>query len=134
MRLSRKICLLSAVAWGLGAGVPAQARHAATASDLADEQARQVLAHMSLQDKMALLFSVDGGGFNGSVAPPGGLGSAAYLRAPPGSGLPDLQISDAGVGVRNPAHIRPMARRSPCHPVWPQPVVGIWTWPGRRAR
>ncbi|BAK84923.1 beta-glucosidase [Komagataeibacter medellinensis] len=107
MRLSRKICLLSAVAWGLGAGVPAQARHAATASDLADEQARQVLAHMSLQDKMALLFSVDGGGFNGSVAPPGGLGSAAYLRAPPGSGLPDLQISDAGVGVRNPAHIRP---------------------------
>ncbi|MDT8870989.1 glycoside hydrolase family 3 N-terminal domain-containing protein [Komagataeibacter rhaeticus] len=35
------------------------------------------------------------------------MGSAAYLRAPAGSGLPDLQISDAGLGVRNPAHIRP---------------------------
>ncbi|AZV39601.1 beta-glucosidase family protein [Komagataeibacter xylinus] len=108
MRLSRKIFLLSAVTCGVAlAQMPAFARHAHDGGgDPADSRARQLLATMSLEDKMSLLFSVDGGGFNGSVAPPGGLGSAAYLRAPKGSGLPDLQISDAGLGVRNPAHIR----------------------------
>ncbi|KON64142.1 thermostable beta-glucosidase B [Komagataeibacter europaeus] len=107
MKLSRKIFLLSAVACSMMVAHGAAHAHAAKGpTDPADERARQVLAHMSLQDKMSLLFSVDGGGFNGSVAPPGGLGSAAYLRAPAGSGLPDLQISDAGLGIRNPAHIR----------------------------
>ena len=89
MRLSRKIFLLSAVACGVAlAQVPAFARHAHDGGgDQADARARQVLASMSLEDKMSLLFSVDGGGFNGSVAPPGGLGSAAYLRAPKVRGI-----------------------------------------------
>lgn len=64
------------------------------------------LARMSLDDKLALVFSRMGGGFSSVAIPPGALGSAAYLVPPAHLGLPALQITDAGLGVGNPGNVR----------------------------
>ncbi|MGI4747522.1 MAG: beta-glucosidase [Janthinobacterium lividum] len=61
---------------------------------------------MSTDDKLAMVFSRDGGGFGGHSIPAGALGSAAFLEAPAHLHLPTLQISDAGLGVGNPHNAR----------------------------
>lgn len=112
MMMSRKLMLLSAVAFGgiVALSPGAQAREGqdapATTATTADSRARDLLSHMTLQDKLSMVFTIDGGGTMGNAPiPPGGLGSAAYLKTP--AGLPPLQISDAGLGLRNPSHVRP---------------------------
>ncbi|MBV1834586.1 beta-glucosidase family protein [Novacetimonas pomaceti] len=108
MMMARKLVLLSAVALGglMGMSPMAQARHRDGAAGPADTRAQDLLSRMTLQDKLSMVFTIDGGGTMGNApVPPGGLGSAAYLRTP--AGLPPLQISDAGLGLRNPSHVRP---------------------------
>ncbi|PYD48944.1 beta-glucosidase family protein [Novacetimonas pomaceti] len=108
MMMARKLVLLSAVTLGglMGMSPMAQARHRDGAAGPADTRAQDLLSRMTLQDKLSMVFTIDGGGTMGNApVPPGGLGSAAYLRTP--AGLPPLQISDAGLGLRNPSHVRP---------------------------
>jgi len=77
--------------------------YAQDAAQRADAQ----LATMSLQDQMSLVFSRFGGGFGGDAIPAGALGSAAFLQPTPHHGLPTLEITDAGLGVGDPRHLRP---------------------------
>ncbi|MBL7240245.1 MAG: glycoside hydrolase family 3 C-terminal domain-containing protein [Komagataeibacter rhaeticus] len=86
--------------------VTSHARRPSAEGDSADVRAQQMLDHLTLQQKLSMVFTVDGGGTVGATPiPPGGLGSAGYLKSP--TGLPALQIADAGLGLRNPSHIRP---------------------------
>lgn len=71
------------------------------------ERANQAVKSMSLEEQLAVVYSRDGGGFGAASIPEGALGSAAFLRFPARLGLPNLEYSDAGLGVGDPRHVRP---------------------------
>lgn len=72
-----------------------------------DQRVRSALAGLTLDQKLALAFSQDGGGVaRPEGIPKGALGSAAYLPSPAAGLVPTLQISDAGLGVTNPYGLR----------------------------
>ena len=71
------------------------------------ERASQVVKSMSLEEQLAIVYSRDGGGFGAASIPEGALGSAAFLKFPARLSLPNLEYSDAGLGVGDPRHVRP---------------------------
>lgn len=72
-----------------------------------DQRARSVVARMTLDQKLALAFSKDGGGvLKLDAIPKGALGSAAYLSSPLPGVVPTLEVTDAGLGVTNPYGLR----------------------------
>lgn len=77
----------------------------APASD-PDARADCTLAAMSLEDKLAMVLTREGGGFNAPPIPAGALGSAAFLVPPAHLGLPALEVTDGAVGVTDPGGIR----------------------------
>jgi beta-glucosidase len=74
-----------------------------------DDRARQLCAQMTLDEKIAMLH----GGFAVTVPqagwkkPPRAIGSAGFIPGVPRLGIPDLQETDAGLGVTNPFNVRP---------------------------
>jgi len=95
-------------------------------------RARTALAAMSRQGKLAVVMSLNAGGFPGDHGlPKGAYGSAAYLPMPATTGLPTLEISDAGLGVRNPNRVRGDAGDSVSLPSGPATAA---TWDPDMAR
>ena len=71
MTMSRKLVLLSAVAFGgvVALSPGAQARHGQDApGTTADSRARDLLSRMTLQDKLSMVFTIDGGGTMGNLS------------------------------------------------------------------
>lgn len=78
-----------------------------TVAQTVNDQAEKTLKSMSLQDRLAIIHSLGGGGFDATSIPRGALGSAAFLTFSPHLHLPTLQYSDAGLGVGDPRNVRP---------------------------
>ncbi|WP_246505517.1 glycoside hydrolase family 3 C-terminal domain-containing protein [Coralloluteibacterium stylophorae] len=72
-----------------------------------DARARALVAAMTADEKFRLIRSDFGLGVDGGPRPEGALGSAGYTPAIARLGIPALQLADAGLGVTNPANIRP---------------------------
>ncbi|MBB2202700.1 beta-glucosidase family protein [Gluconacetobacter tumulisoli] len=70
------------------------------------ERSSQLVKSMSLDEQLAIVYSRDGGGFGAAAIPEGALGSAAFLKFPARLGLPNLEYSDAGLGVGDPRRVR----------------------------
>jgi beta-glucosidase len=67
-----------------------------------DRRADLLQAQMTPDEKFRLIRSEFGEDHDGKTKPDGALGSAAYIPAQPRLGLPAIQESDAGLGVRSP--------------------------------
>jgi beta-glucosidase len=72
-----------------------------------DRRAALLEEAMTLAEKISLLHSKVGTPFRGEPLPPGAVGSAGFVPAIPRLGVPALQESDAGLGITNPADVRP---------------------------
>ncbi|EUA29143.1 putative beta-glucosidase domain protein [Mycobacterium intracellulare] len=102
-----------------------------------DERAREIEAQMTDDERFSLLVSVMGAGDLWPVRderiPADTPMSAGYVPGIPRLGVPPLRMSDAGLGVTNPATVR--ATRPPrCPPGWRWPRVSIRRWPGPPAK
>jgi beta-glucosidase len=67
-----------------------------------DRRAELLVGQMTLEEKVSLLHGVGWGGIAGppgSPPPTGSLGGAGFIPGIPRLGIPDLQMSDAAVGV-----------------------------------
>ena len=71
-----------------------------------DERARLVQQKMTPEEQQGMLHGPMAMPFFGPM-PAGALGSAGYIPGAPRLGVPALQESDAGLGVTNPADVRP---------------------------
>ncbi|MEJ5154519.1 glycoside hydrolase family 3 C-terminal domain-containing protein [Gluconobacter wancherniae] len=71
------------------------------------KRASHVVTSMSLEEQLDIVYSRDGGGFGSASIPEGALGSAAFLKFPVRLGFPNLEYSDAGLGVGDPRYVRP---------------------------
>jgi beta-glucosidase len=72
-----------------------------------------VLEAMTLDEKIKLLHGHVAFPFRGKPKPNGAIGSAGYVEGIRRLGLPALQESDAGLGVANPANVRPGEEATP---------------------
>ncbi|PWK86793.1 beta-glucosidase family protein [Fulvimonas soli] len=74
-----------------------------------DARANALQAQLTLEEKLQLVRSVfaQPDAAKGRPMPAGALGSAGYVPGIPRLGIPALQESDAGLGVANPANVRP---------------------------
>ncbi|MBO9498107.1 MAG: glycoside hydrolase family 3 C-terminal domain-containing protein [Novosphingobium sp.] len=72
----------------------------------AEKRADLILAHMSLDEKVALLHGPMGMSFGPGPLPDGAIGSAGYIPGNARLGIPALQESDASLGVANPMLVR----------------------------
>lgn len=107
-----------------GAGLPALRRAAWTAGLLAaagmcaplaaadrspDARARALLGQLSQAEKFQLIHGVfaQPDAAHGRPMPAGAIGSAGYVPGIARLGIPAQQQSDAGLGVANPANVRP---------------------------
>lgn len=77
------------------------------ASEAADERAAQLLAQMTLEEKLRIVHGPMGRVRMGIPAPERALGSAGFIPGVARLGIPDLQETDASVGVTNPDNCRP---------------------------
>ncbi|CAI3949753.1 glycoside hydrolase family 3 C-terminal domain-containing protein [Commensalibacter communis] len=74
----------------------------------AEARAKALVKAMTQDEKLQLVasqYAVDNGSKHLPI-PKGALGSAAYVAGIPRLGIPAQQITDAGLGVTNPNHIR----------------------------
>ena len=71
-----------------------------------DERADRLLAQMTQPEKLTLLHGVFAA-YPDQPRPAGAIGSAGFVRGVARLGIPDLQETDAGLGVTNPQTIRP---------------------------
>ena len=76
-----------------------------------DVRADLVLAQMTQAEKHSLVFGYSGRNQGAKfVAPPAALGSAGYVPGVPRLGVPDLQETDAGIGVAWAHGVRPLRK------------------------
>jgi beta-glucosidase len=76
-----------------------------------DARADLVLRQMTLEEKHALVFGYSGRNQGVHfIASPNALGSAGYVPGAPRLGIPDLQETDAGVGVAWAHGVRPLRK------------------------
>jgi beta-glucosidase len=78
-----------------------------------DVRAGLVLQAMTLDDKIGLVHGHVAFPFRGKPRPDGAIGSAGYVAGVPRLGIPALQETDAGLGVANPANVRPSDEATP---------------------
>lgn len=101
-----------------------------------DERARTIEAQMTDDERFSLLVAVMGAGDMWPVRderiPADVPMSAGYVPGVPRLGVPPLLMSDAGLGVTNPATVRatPPPR---FRPAWRWPPPSIRRWPAPRA-
>lgn len=72
-----------------------------------DMRADAALRAMTLDEKIRLVHGHVGFPFGGKPKPDGAIGSAGYVEGIPRLAIPPLQETDAGLGVANPANVRP---------------------------
>src|SRR5262249_10154114 len=72
-----------------------------------DDPAGMALAAMTLDEKISLVHGHVAFPFGDKPIPDGAIGSAGYVAGIPRLGIPALQETDAGLGVANPANVRP---------------------------
>jgi beta-glucosidase len=75
-------------------------------ADIGDARADKLVAAMTLPEKLAMLHG-QFAAFPDRPKPAGAIGSAGFVPGVKRLGIPDLQESDAGLGVTNPFGIRP---------------------------
>jgi len=73
----------------------------------ADQRAEMLMKAMSLDEKIRRVHSEMALPILGFDVPAGAIGSAGYVPADNKLGIPALQVSDASLGVTNPADVRP---------------------------
>jgi beta-glucosidase len=81
----------------------------AAAAPAPEERARTLVAQMTQAEKLAMLhgdFAVNVPA-NGWPKPERAVGSAGYVPGVPRLGVPDLQETDASLGIANPFNVRP---------------------------
>lgn len=85
------------------------ARNANTSTDQdpAAQRARQLVAHMTQDEKFSWLSGPMAIPWGDTLKPEGALGSAAFYPAIPRLGIPALQQTDASLGVGNLNNVRP---------------------------
>ncbi len=79
----------------------------------ADVRAGMALQAMTLDEKISLVHGRVAFPFRDKPKPDGAIGSAGYVAGIPRLGIPALQESDAGLGVANPANVRPGDEATP---------------------
>jgi beta-glucosidase len=79
----------------------------------ADVRAGMALQAMTLDEKIGLVHGHVAFSFRGKPKPEGAIGSAGYVEGIPRLGIPALQEADAGLGVANPANVRPGDEATP---------------------
>lgn len=109
----RRSALVAAwLAGGLGSAGAAPARPASSA----DQRAADLVAAMTLDEKIALLHTRFGTPTGGKPAPPDALMSAGVAPGMPRLGIPPLEETDAGLGVADPANTHFDATAMPSGP------------------
>jgi beta-glucosidase len=78
-----------------------------------DVRAGMALRVMTPDEKITLVHGHVAFPFRGKPKPDGAIGSAGYVEGIPRLGIPALQESDAGLGVANPANVRPGDEATP---------------------
>jgi beta-glucosidase len=78
-----------------------------------DTRAGMALQAMTLDEKISLVHGHVAFPFRDKPRPDGAIGSAGYVAGIPRLGIPALQESDAGIGVANPANVRPGDEATP---------------------
>ena len=67
-------------------------------------RASELVARMATDEKLTLVHTHYGTPIHGRPASPGAMGSAGFAPGVPRLGIPDLQETDAGLGVANPTN------------------------------
>jgi beta-glucosidase len=78
-----------------------------------ETRAGTALAAMTLDEKIRLVHGHVAFPFRDRPKPDGAIGSAGYVPGIPRLGIPALQETDAGLGVANPANVRPGDEATP---------------------
>jgi beta-glucosidase len=78
-----------------------------------DVRAAMSLQAMTLDEKISLVHGQVAFPFRDKPKPDGAIGSAGYVAGIPRLGIPALQESDAGLGLANPANVRPGDEATP---------------------
>jgi beta-glucosidase len=78
-----------------------------------DMRADMALQAMTLDEKISLVHGHVAFPVHGKPKPDGAIGSAGYVAGISRLGIPALQESDAGLGVANPANVRPGDEATP---------------------
>jgi beta-glucosidase len=78
-----------------------------------DVRAGLALQAMTIDEKISLVHGHIGFPFGDKRKPDGAIGSAGYVAGVPRLGIPALQETDAGLGIGNPANVRPGDEATP---------------------
>jgi beta-glucosidase len=97
-----RAALASAALWGLGVCLASQVAQGRTPEARVDS----LLAAMTQAEKLGMLHGVFAA-YPDRPKPVRAIGSAGFVPGVPRLGIPDLQETDAGLGVTNPNGIRP---------------------------